>query len=32
MEEHTMRYGFGIDVGGTTIKLAFLDENGTMKD
>ena len=25
-----MRYGFGIDVGGTTIKLAFLDENGTM--
>ena len=27
-----MRYGFGIDVGGTTIKLAFLNENGTMKD
>ncbi|MBR7178810.1 MAG: ROK family glucokinase [Oscillospiraceae bacterium] len=27
-----MRYGFGIDVGGTTIKLAFLDEKGTMKD
>ena len=27
-----MRYGFGIDVGGTTIKLAFLDETGTMKD
>ena len=27
-----MRDGFGIDVGGTTIKLAFLDENGTMKD
>ena len=27
-----MRYGFGIDVGGTTVKLAFLDENGTMKD
>ena len=27
-----MRYGFGIDVGGTTIKLAFLDENGTMID
>ena len=27
-----MRYGFGIDVGGTTIKLAFLDENGNMKD
>ena len=25
-----MRYGFGIDVGGTTIKLAFLDETGNM--
>ena len=25
-----MRYGFGIDVGGTTVKLAFLDEDGTM--
>jgi glucokinase len=23
-----MRYGFGIDVGGTTVKLAFFDENG----
>ena len=27
-----MRYGFGIDVGGTTVKLSFLDENGTMMD
>ena len=27
-----MRYGFGIDVGGTTIKLAFLDQEGTMRD
>ena len=27
-----MRYGFGIDVGGTTVKLAFFDENGTMLD
>ena len=27
-----MRYGFGIDVGGTTVKLAFLDQNGTMRD
>ena len=27
-----MRYGFGIDVGGTTVKLAFLDENSTMMD
>ena len=25
-----MRYGFGIDVGGTTVKLAFFDEQGTM--
>ncbi len=25
-----MRYGFGIDVGGTTVKLAFFDEAGTM--
>ena len=27
-----MRYGFGIDLGGTTVKMAFLDENGTMRD
>lgn len=25
-----MRYGFGIDLGGTTVKLAFFDETGTM--
>ncbi len=25
-----MRYGFGIDVGGTTVKLAYFDENGTL--
>ncbi len=25
-----MRYGFGIDVGGTTVKLAFFDEWGHM--
>ena len=24
-----MRYGFGIDLGGTTVKLAFFQENGT---
>lgn len=24
-----MRYGFGIDLGGTTVKLAFFDESGT---
>ncbi|MBP3684583.1 MAG: ROK family glucokinase [Oscillospiraceae bacterium] len=27
-----MRYGFGIDVGGTTVKLAFFDETGLMLD
>ena len=25
-----MRYGFGIDLGGTTVKLAFFDQQGTM--
>ncbi len=25
-----MRYGFGVDVGGTTVKLGFFDENGTL--
>ena len=23
-----MRYGFGIDVGGTTVKLAYFNEQG----
>ena len=27
-----MRYGFGIDVGGTTVKLAWFDETGTLLD
>ena len=27
-----MRYGFGIDLGGTTVKIACFDENGTMLD
>lgn len=27
-----MKYGFGIDLGGTTVKLAFFDESGTMLD
>ena len=27
-----MKYGFGIDVGGTTVKLAYFDENGKMLD
>ena len=27
-----MRYGFGIDLGGTTVKIAFFEENGTMLD
>lgn len=25
-----MRYGFGVDLGGTTVKLAYFDENGKM--
>ena len=25
-----MKYGFGVDLGGTTVKLAFFSENGTM--
>ena len=25
-----MRYGFGIDVGGTTVKLAYFDEQGAL--
>lgn len=25
-----MRYGFGIDLGGTTVKLAYFDEQGTL--
>ena len=25
-----MRYGFGIDLGGTTVKIAYFDENGEM--
>jgi len=27
-----MRYGFGIDLGGTTVKIAWFDENGNMLD
>lgn len=27
-----MRYGFGIDLGGTTVKLAYFDESGKMLD
>jgi len=29
---HSMKYGFGIDVGGTTVKLAWFDETGTLLD
>lgn len=25
-----MRYGFGVDLGGTTVKIAFFDETGTL--
>ena len=27
-----MKYGFGIDLGGTTVKLAYFDQNGNMLD
>ena len=27
-----MKFGFGVDVGGTTVKLAYFDEFGTMLD
>ena len=25
-----MKYGFGVDLGGTTVKIAYFDETGTM--
>ena len=25
-----MKYGFGVDLGGTTVKIAWFDENGTL--
>ena len=27
-----MKYGFGVDLGGTTVKIAFFDETGSMLD
>ena len=27
-----MRYGFGVDLGGTTVKIAWFDESGNMLD
>ena len=27
-----MKYGFGVDLGGTTVKIAFFDDTGTMLD
>ena len=27
-----MKHGFGVDLGGTTVKIAYFDENGTMLD
>ena len=27
-----MKYGFGVDLGGTTVKIAYFDDNGTMID
>ena len=27
-----MKYGFGVDLGGTTVKIAYFDQTGTMLD
>ena len=27
-----MKYGFGVDLGGTTVKIAYFDETGCMVD
>ena len=27
-----MKFGFGVDVGGTTVKLAYFDETGNLLD
>ena len=27
-----MKYGFGVDVGGTTVKLGLFDETGVLLD
>ena len=27
-----MKFGFGVDLGGTTVKIAYFDENGEMKE
>ena len=27
-----MKYGFGIDLGGTTVKIAYFDQTGNMLD
>ena len=27
-----MKYGFGVDLGGTTVKIAYFDENGVLLD
>ena len=27
-----MNYGFGVDLGGTTVKLAYFDQEGTLLD
>ena len=25
-----MKYGFGVDLGGTTVKIAYFDQEGTL--
>ena len=29
-EDSLMKYGFGVDLGGTTVKIAYFDETGKM--
>ena len=30
MKREMMKYGFGVDIGGTTVKIAFFDQDGQM--
>ena len=29
-EESSMKYGFGVDLGGTTVKIAYFDQEGNL--
>ena len=32
MVDRMKKYGFGVDIGGTTCKIGFFETNGTMLD